>query len=71
MIVAVKVNYNCRPHKTIICVPYGFIMRIKYFAGNFSACIITNNEFWTCKKHFLKLGRLQTNLRIGISLYHG
>ena len=22
--------------------PYGFIMRRKYFAGNFSACVITN-----------------------------
>ena len=28
-----------------ICVPYGFIMRRKYFAGNFSACIITNSEY--------------------------
>ena len=36
-----KVNLYYWPHKTIItCVPYGFIMRRKYFAGNFSPCII-------------------------------
>ena len=33
------------PHKTIICVLYGFIMKRKYCVGNFSACIITNNEY--------------------------
>ena len=26
-------------------VPYGFIMRRKYFAGNFSPRIIINNEY--------------------------
>ena len=37
--------YNYRLHKIIMCVPYGFIMRRKYFAGNFSPFIITNNEY--------------------------
>ena len=29
--------------KTITYVPYGFIMRSKHFAGNFSPCVVTNN----------------------------
>ena len=33
--------------------PYGFIMRRKYFAGNFSACIITKMTT-TCKKNLFK-----------------
>ena len=37
--------YNCWLYKTITCVPYGFIMRRKYFAGNFSAHVITNSGY--------------------------
>ena len=33
--------------RLLICVPYGFIMRRKYFAGHFSACFITNSEYLT------------------------
>ena len=36
--------YNFWLHKTITRVPYGFIMRGKYFVGNCSACVITNSE---------------------------
>ena len=42
---------------TIVCVPYGSIMRRKYFAGNFSACIITTmniSDKSKCKKHSLE-----------------
>ena len=30
---------------SITCVPNSFSIRRKHFAGNFSACVITNNEF--------------------------
>ena len=29
----------------IICMPNSFSIRRKHFAGNFSACVITNNEY--------------------------
>ena len=55
VICVVLVSYMCGQkgelyvilgHKRLLCVPYGFIMRRKYFAGNFSACVITNNEYF-------------------------
>ena len=41
-----KVIYISRldVHSTITCVPNSFSIRRKHFAGNFSACVITNNE---------------------------
>ena len=38
-----KVEFIIVGHTRLLYVPYGFIMRRMYFAGNFNAYIITNN----------------------------
>ena len=40
--------------------PYGFIMRRKYFAGNFSACIITKSLTKVSMKHSLEASKVET-----------
>ena len=63
VISVVLVSYTCGQkgelyvilgHKRLLCVPYGFIMRRKYFAGNLLSLTMNIFDKSMCKKHSLE-----------------